>query len=180
MKKYISGISALRFIIVFILLMNCKQNIKYANIPSVTEVSDNIEYLDSLITSREVDSIEKVHLTMNDLIGSYKNNIQSARDKLIIDSLTIIGASVKDYLQFCTDIQPDLLTMRQDLKALEEQYRSGKINLSAYISQIMNFDDILIEMSGQVYTMRDNIIYLLHRNRYLSEILNSPSNEVYP
>lgn len=178
--KHISGISALLFFIVCMLLINCKKNVKNANIPSVTEIRDNIGYLDSLVTSGEVDSIEKVHLTMNNLIGSYKNNIQSARDKLIIDSLTIIGASVKDYLQFCTDIQPELLTMRQDLKALEEQYLAGKINLSAYISQIMNYDDILIEMSGQVYTMRDNTIYLLHRNRYLLEILNSPTNEVNP
>jgi hypothetical protein len=180
MKKHVSGISVLLFLITCMLLINCKKNVKYANIPDIAEVRDNIEYLDSLVTSREVDSIEKVHLTMNNLIGSYKNNIQSARDKLIIDSLTMISTSVKDYLQFCTDIQPELLIIRQDLKALEEQYRSGKINLSAYISQIMNHDEILIEMSGQVYTMRDNTIHLLDRNRFLLGILNSPSNEIYP
>jgi hypothetical protein len=152
----------------------CRKKDKFANIPGPSEIYSNIQYLDSLARSEETDSIDQVLSTISARLASYNNNIRSANEKLIIDSLTAIRISVKEYVQYCTDIQPDLLVLQQDTRNLVDQYQSGKIKLAGYISKLMEEDELLINMSSQLYTMRDRTFLLLDRYNYLSGLLESP------
>jgi hypothetical protein len=158
----------------------CKNSNDLANIPGTAEIYGNIQYLDSLVRSHETDSISGVLDQIYKKIGEYHNNIQSATDKLVMDSMQLISSSVKEYVQLCTDVQPDLLLLKQETQSAEEQYRAGKIKLSVYVAKLMEQDATLIEMSNKIYDMRTQTFHLLSRYNYLSGLLLTPQEDTFP
>lgn len=163
--------------ILTLFITGCKNKGGFANIPDSNEILSNVAYLDSLVRSPETDSIEQVLSSIHVKINAYNNNIWSATDKLIIDSLQLITIPVKNYVQYCSDIQPDLEVLRQDIIMLNEEYRSGKIRLQEYVSNLMEKDQTLIQLSDNVYYMRDEVYHLLSRYAYLSGMLGTQQYE---
>jgi len=152
----------------------CRNRNSITDIPGTKDIIGNIEYLDSLVKSRETDSLQQALNSIFVKIGEYHNYIQSANDQLIIDSLQLITVPVKDYLQYCVDIRSDLESLRQDVLMIDEQYRSGKIKLTEYLSRLNESDQALVELGESLYTKRDQAFHLISRYRYLSGFLGSP------
>jgi hypothetical protein len=151
----------------FLFCLGCQRNVKKADIPDSQELLDKITYLDSLTRSAGVDSMIRIDDSLSDCLDTYAGHARSPEDKAILDSLSRIHATVKDYLRFCTDTRPNLEMLRQDTKSVVSQYRSGKIKVPIYISALLEDEQVLNDILQNLASKRDNALKYLHNRRLL-------------
>jgi len=147
-KNPIAGFLILSCIIV--LSHGCRPKEKAADVPDIQGIYKDIQYLDSLTRSKQLDSIGRVNDKLSAVIAAYAYRAASPDDAAILDSLSGIHRAASDLLQFCSDAQTDLELMGQDTRALENQYRSGKIQADTYISGLVQQEQYLIDMNNEL------------------------------
>jgi hypothetical protein len=133
-----------------ILISGCNRKDQKADIPDIESIYDNISYLDSLVRSDQTDSIGKIKDHISVTILQYISRAQSPEDKAILDSLNRINSVTSDFLRLCNDTRTNLELLQQDTKALESQYRTGKIKIAIYVSSLLEEEQILIDLNDQV------------------------------
>jgi len=133
-----------------VLFPACKHSKQTTDIPDIQGIYNNISYLDSLVRSKQVDSIGEVNDQIAATLHAYARRAQSAEDVTILDSLTRINAAALDLLQLCSTLQSNLELLERDTRALESQYRSGKINVATYTSGLVENDQTLVDFYDQL------------------------------
>ncbi len=149
MNKF-SGFIGVVFAVTGLLVTACSRDSQAADIPDIQSIYSNISYLDSLIRTNRVDSIGKVNDLIVATIRNYDRRAQSPDEAAILDSLISINSAAHDLIQFCSETQSNLDLLEQDTKALENQYRSGKIKLIAYASTLVEADQTLVDIHNQL------------------------------
>ena len=157
----------------FILLPCCKHRNQKADIPDIGNMYSDISYLDTLIRSAQIDSIGKINDRITAITTAYTNRAQTPEDKLILDSLARINAVAHDFLQYCVSTQTNLDLLEQDTKALENQYRSGKIKITPYVSALLEEEQILIDLSNQLSDKNQLALQYLKNQSLLINRLSS-------
>jgi hypothetical protein len=164
--------------VMFVSLPGCKHNKQKADIPDIQSTYKNINYLDSLIRSDQVDSVGKINDHITATILAYKNRAQSPEDKAILDSLIRINLVTTDFIRYCADNRSNLELLDQDAKALENQYRSGKVKIAAYISALMEEEQILIDISNQLASKYEMALkYLKNQSALINKLNPLPVQE---
>lgn len=138
------------FAVAGLLATSCNRERHAADIPDIQSIYSNISYLDSLIRTDRIDSIGKVNDLIVATLRNYDRRAQSPDDAAILDSLTRINSAAHELIQFCSETQSNLDLLEQDTKALENQYRSGKIKLIAYASTLVEADQTLVDIHNQL------------------------------
>lgn len=154
------------------LVSGCYQNKQKADIPNIESIYLNINYLDSVLQSVPIDSISGVNENLTARIDAYTNRARSAEDKAILDSLTRITGVVNDFLQFCTTTQTNLELLEQDTRMLEKDYRSGKVKIAAYVSELLEEEQVLIGILEQLSFMNRHALQSLGNQEQLTARLN--------
>ncbi len=154
---------------VFFIIHGCRHQGKDIDIPNVQEIYSDIAFLDSLIQSNSVDSIELSGIQLNNTLQVYKNHAQSPDDKAILDSLEKCYSRIHELIRFCTDTQLNLELLVQDVRSVEMQYKSGKIQLDAYISALMESEQILVELNNK---FSDSYTQASRGSRFQSSLVN--------
>ena len=165
-------------LVILILFTACRQHQDTLNIPDIETIYGNISYLDSLVKTRQIDSISAVNDRLAGNIASYSNNIQTFDDKIIIDSLVKINSSVYAFLEFCTDTHNNLELLEQDVKSVEMQYKSGKIEIRTYMNALLESEQVLVELNYQFLYQRERVLNSLH-NQYVLISRLSPLSAVF-
>jgi hypothetical protein len=144
----------------------CNRNNQKTDIPDIEALYSDIDYLDSLTRSDQIDSMGKIndHLTVT--ILTYTNRAQSPEDKVILDSLIRINSVTGDFLRYCSDTRTNLELLDQDTRTMQNQYRSGKIKIAAYVSTLIEEEQMLIDISNQL-SSKTNIALLYLKNQSL-------------
>jgi hypothetical protein len=135
-----------------LVLAGCDGKEKKADIPDVNSILGNISYLDSLLCIRQIDSIAVVNDELSATIDAYRQNIQTADDQAILDSLARISSNAHDFLQFCTDSRKNLELLEIDVNSVEIQHKSGKIQIGPYISALMEAEQVLVTIGNDLST----------------------------
>lgn len=138
------------FAVTGLLITACNRDRQTADIPDIQSIYSNISYLDSLIRTNRIDSVGKVNDLIVATLRKYDRRAQSPDDAAILDSLISINSAAHDLIQFCSETQSNLDLLEQDTKALENQYRSGKIKLIAYASALVEADQTLVDIHNQL------------------------------
>lgn len=159
-----------------LLISGCNRQNQKADIPDIQSIYDNISYIDTLIRSEQVDSIERIHDHITGTIQTYANRAQTPEDKAILDSLISIKSVTSGFLMFCNDSQTYLELLEQDTKGLENQYRSGKIKIISYVSALLEEEQILIEIRNQLTSGYEASLHYLKNQSQLIKKL-SPLSE---
>ena len=150
----------------------CYQNKQKADIPDIESIYLNINYLDSILQSVQIDSISGVNENLTARIDAYTNRARSAEDKAILDSLSRITSVVNDFLLFCTTTQTNLELLEQDTRMLEKDYRSGKVKIAPYISALLEEEQLLIGILEQLSLMNRHALQSLGNQAQLTGRLN--------
>jgi len=151
----------------------CRHRNQQADIPDIQSLYDHIASLDTLIGSEQVDSIGNVNDHVAEVLTAYKNRAQSPEDVAILDSLTRIYAVASEFTRFCTSTKDNLDILRQDLKNLENQYRSGKITSPAYIAALLEVEQIIIDIRDEMADKNQQAIRFLRNQLVLVESLST-------
>jgi hypothetical protein len=115
--------------LLFVLSSGCKKKVNKADIPDIQTIYSNIQYLDTLIRSAQIDSISNINDHVTAIITAYTSRAQSPEDKAILDSLDRSGLSPM-VLQFCTGtINLDL--PEQDTRS-PKQLQIRKMKITPY------------------------------------------------
>src|SRR5512133_3733484 len=80
---------------------SCNRQEQKTDIPDMQAISRDIDYLDSLLRSPQIDSISGVNLQIGDLISQYTGRTQSPDEQSVLDSIGQINKTVNDFLRFC-------------------------------------------------------------------------------
>jgi hypothetical protein len=155
-----------------IIVSGCHQNKQKAELPDIESIYLNINYLDSILQAIRIDSISGVNENLTAKIEAYANRARSAEDKAILDSLTRITGVVNDFLQFCTTTQTNLELLEQDTRMLESDYRSGKVKIAAYVSALLEEEQVLIGILEQLSLMNRLALQSLGNQEQLTGRLN--------
>jgi len=159
-------------LIFFIVFTGCNNRNQKANIPDMESIYLNINYLDSMLQSKQIDSISRVNDDLTTRIDAYANRARSAEDKAILDSLTGITGVVNDFLLYCTTTRTNLELLEQDTRTLENLYRSGKIKIAAYVSALLEEEQILIGILEQLSSKNLLALQSLRNQTQLADQLN--------
>jgi hypothetical protein len=174
MKKRVSFCCTL--LLAFLLLISgCRRNDRKIDIPDIQTIYGDITYLDSLVRSSQADSISKIDLQIAAALSAFANRAQSPEDKAILDSLARIHQVTQDFLQFCTSTLINLDLLQQDTRTLEDQYRSGKIKITSYMSSLMEEEQLLIDLTNQLAEKNQLALQYLQHQTLLIEKLTSPT-----
>ncbi len=148
--KILSGFIGYVIVAMSLLIPGCNRDRQTADIPDIQGIYSDINYLDSLIRTNQIDSIGKVNDQIVATLRTYDRRAQSPDDAAILDSLTSINSVAFDLIQFCSDTQTNLDLLEQDTKTLESQYRSGKIKISTYTSVLVEDEQTLVDIHNQL------------------------------
>ena len=170
--KYLYLLSLQLILLSVMLTAGCKRDRQTADIPDIESIYRNILYLDTLLQSDQIDSIGKVNDDLTARMQAYGNNAQSAEDVAILDSLHRITNVVSDFLQFCTSTQTNLELLEQDTKSLESRFRSGKIKIAAYIADLLEAEQILVDLQDQLASKNTLALQYLRVQSQLVNQLN--------
>src|SRR5512133_3981961 len=122
-----------------------------SDLPDIETIYTNISYLDSLLVSKQADSISAINDKLSGTIEAYRNNVMTPDDKVILDSLLRIQTSVNEFLRFCTDSRSNLEILHQDVSSTEMLFKSGKIKTGNYMLALMESEQILVDMKGRFF-----------------------------
>lgn len=136
--------------LLFVLSSGCKKKVNKADIPDIQAIYSNIQYLDTLIRSGQIDSISNINDHVTAIITAYASRARSPEDKAILDSLDRIRFVAHGFLQFCTGTKTNLDLLEQDTRSLENNYRSGKIKITAYTAALLEAEQVLVDLSIQL------------------------------
>lgn len=158
-----------------LLLPACNRNKQTVDIPDTQSIYSNISYLDSLVRSKQIDSIGGVNEQITATLRAYARRAQSPEDVSILDSLTRINVTAHDLLQFCNNTQTHLDLLEQDTRALENQYRSGKIKITTYTSALVENEQTLVDIYNQLSDKSlKTLEYLKNRSPLISKLSPLP------
>jgi hypothetical protein len=154
-----------------VLTAGCQRGKQKADIPDIQSLFNSISFLDTLVRSDQVDSIGTINGQITATLTTYAGHARSAEDVAILDSLTRINTAVIDFIQLCTSTQDNLGILQQEVKNLENQYRSGKIDIAAYISATLEVEQIIIDIRNQLTekNMRA-LLYLRNRQQLIDRL----------
>jgi hypothetical protein len=127
----------------------CRHSHRETDIPDIHNTFRNISYLDSAVRAKQVDSIAKLSEDIDFTIRTYTNRAFTPEDKVTLDSLSKISSVAHDFLNFCNDTHINLEELEQDTRMLENNYKSGKTDISAYISTLLQDEQVLVDLSNQ-------------------------------
>ena len=163
-------------LVVSILAMAC--NRRHADIPEVNDIISNIHYLDSLVQSEVVDSIDRINDGLSASLLRYTNRAQSPEDKSILDSLVIISEQVNQFLRFCTETPNNLAIMEQEVRETRSQYLGGKMNVATYVSNLLQFEQLLIDINLRLSDQTESVqIFLRNQARLIPRLNPLPIEE---
>jgi hypothetical protein len=157
-----------------IVLSGCNQHENQADIPNIQDIYRNISYLDSLMQSYPLDSIELAGDQLNNTLQTSPNLAQSPDDKAILDSLDKINSATKQFLRVCTDSRSNLELLKQDIQSVETQYKSGKIKTGVYISTLLEAEQVLVDLYYQFNTGFEQTRQYLQNQAVLFGLLSQP------
>lgn len=161
---------------IVIVVSGCNQKKQMADIPDIQSVYDNIGYLDTLIRSEQIDSIEKINDQISATLLTYASRAQTPEDNVMLDSLSRINSVTADFLRFCYDNRTNLEMLQQDTKTLETQYKSGKIKITTYVSELLEEEEVLIDINDQLTSKYETALqYLKSQSLLISRL--SPLQE---
>jgi hypothetical protein len=163
----------LAFMVIALLNPACKRDRHKVDVPDIQSLYTSISYLDSLIRSSQVDSIGVINDHVAAIIRAYARRAQSPDDAAILDSLSKINSAAQDLLQFCNSSQANLDLLERDARALENQYRSGKMKIDAYTSALLEEEQILIDIQDQLYDKQLKALKYLKNQSLLTAMLSA-------
>jgi hypothetical protein len=162
-----------------LLMPGCRQPEQKVDVPDVQDVLHTISYLDSLIGGAEIDSIGQINEQLTAQLAAYENMAQTADDEAILDSLKRISLAASDLMQFCNSTITNLDMLEQDTRALEKQYRSGKIKIAAYISALLETEQMLVEIDNQLNDKHHKALQHLKQRPVLISMLSPLPGSLY-
>jgi len=175
MKGFVR-IAILMLLVASLLPLACKR--KHADIPDVNDIISNMHYLDSLVESDVVDSIDRINNGLSANLLRYANRAQTPDDKSILDSLVIISENVNQFLRLCTETPNNLEIMEQEVREARSQYLGGKMDIATYVSNLLQYDQLLVDinirLSDQIESMRT---YLSIQAKLIPQLNPLPNNE---
>jgi hypothetical protein len=148
-------------------LSGCVRTKEKVDIPDVNGIYGNIRYLDSLFHTRQIDSIASVNDHLSATIEDFRQNIRTADDQVILDSLTRINSATHDFLRFCTESRNNLDLLETDVRSVETQHKSGKIQTGPYISALIEAEQVLVSLSNDLSAGYGNTIRNLKNTSFL-------------
>jgi len=152
-------------------LCGCHRSGQQADIPDIQDLYNNLNYLDSVVRSAQIDSIGTVNDNLTATIAAYAHQAPSPEDIAILDSLTSINAVVNNLMQFCNNTLTNIELLKQDIKAQDNQYRSGKIKINEYVSALLETEQIIIDIDSQYTEKRQRaLLYLSHRSDLITRL----------
>jgi hypothetical protein len=157
----------------------CRQSEQKVDVPDVQDVLHTISYLDSLLGGEEIDSIGRINEQLTAQLAAYENMAQTADDEAILDSLKKISLTASDLMQFCNSTITNLDMLEQDTRALENQYRSGKIKIASYISALLEKEQILVEIDNQLNDKHHKALQHLKQRSVLISMLSPLPGSLY-
>lgn len=153
-------------------LTDCGHKNPFADLPDMEGIMDGIRFLDSLAGSKQIDSIGQIHDQLTALLEAGKGSAQTAEDKVMLDSLNILATAAYDLVTYCNNARVHLELMEQDTKALEIQYRSGRIKISEYAAALLETEQILVSLNHELALKHQRALHLLQRRPSLTNRLS--------
>jgi hypothetical protein len=91
----------------------------------------------------------------------------------MLDSLNILATAAYDLVTYCNNTRVHLELLEQDTKALEVQYRSGRIKISEYAAALLETEQILVSLDHELAVKHQRALNLLQRRPLLTNRLSS-------